>query len=138
MSQLARQHPGHPQSGYTLLEVVVVLAVLAVAAVVAPSLLSTRPEPTSELRVLVANARQASVGRGETVHLRVERSGLWQILVGSPPRARLHGSGRLSQPVGSRVELVFSPLGSCAPPAGSEPSQALPAYDPLTCEERPS
>jgi hypothetical protein len=45
-------------------------------------------------------------------------------------------SGRLTRPVPNRAELVFSPLATCAPTAESEPAQSLPAYDPLSCEER--
>lgn len=132
-------HRSLKRAGYTLLEVIVVLVLLTVAAaVIAPSLFPNPPEPTSEVRTLVDNARKASVRRGEMLHLRIERSGTWQAIVGSPPRRELLMSGRLSHPVSSRVELVFSPLGTCAPTAESGPAVALPAYDALTCQERRS
>lgn len=126
------------RAGYTLLEIIVVLILVAIAAaIVGPSLASSRREPGSELATLVTNARGASVRRGEMVHLRIERSGAWQILRGAPPGALLL-SGRLTQPPPSNVELVFSPLGTCAPTVESGPADFLPAYDGITCEEQPS
>lgn len=120
------------------MEVIVVLILLTVAAtLVAPSLLSSRPEPASQVRMLVKYAREASVRRGEMLHLRIERSGSWQAVVGLHPGSEVLMSGRLAHPLSTRVELVFSPLGTCAPPAESGPIDALPAYDPLTCQERP-
>jgi prepilin-type N-terminal cleavage/methylation domain-containing protein len=126
------------RAGYTLLEVIVVLILLAVAAaVVAPGLLSNRPEPASEVRTLVDNARQASVRRGEMVRLTIDRSGLWRATVGTGSERELLMAGRLDAPPGAAADLIFSPLGTCGIAAGSDQGP-LTAYDPLTCEERPS
>ena len=123
-------------AGFTLLEVVVVLVLLALAAaVVAPSLLSTHPENSSEIPALVGSTRQAAVRRGETVRLRIDRSGAWQAIAGTEPGGDLLMSGRLAGLPASPADLIFSPLGTCAPSIESAPSAAL-VTDPLTCELR--
>jgi prepilin-type N-terminal cleavage/methylation domain-containing protein len=120
--------------GYTLLEVIVVLLLLTVAAsVVAPSLIS-RPPVQQAIPGLIGAARDAAVRRGESVRLRIDASGGWQVVAGAPPRGDILLSGRLNQPVGS-TELIFSPLGTCAPDVGSLVPREV-AIDPLTCAVR--
>jgi prepilin-type N-terminal cleavage/methylation domain-containing protein len=127
------------RSGYTLLEVIVVLVLLAVAAaVVAPSLLSSGPDRASALPTLVATARAASVRRGEVVRLRIDRAGNWQARAGTGSTSQLLMSGRLTDSPASAIDLIFSPLGTCAPAVESDRVETLTAYDPLTCEARPS
>lgn len=127
------------RAGFTLLEVIVVLLLLSIAAaVVAPSLLPSRAEPVSELRTLVDLAAQQSVRQGQMLTLRIEPSGVWQILAGAAPARELLASGRLSQRLPDGVDLVLSPLGTCAPAAGRSASRALGTYDPIMCEGRPS
>lgn len=134
----ARQHKSHPRSGYTLLEVIVVLVLLAVAAaVVAPSLLYSRPDQSSPWQTLVSQARAASVRRGVVVRLTIDRSGVWQATTGSGSELELIMTGRLADSPGAVADLLFSPLGTCGPAAPSGP-ETLADYDPLTCEERPS
>lgn len=133
---------GHSMStrhlGYTLLEVIVVLVLLAVAAtVVAPSLLAPRlKQHSSSVLAVVGIAREAAVRRGELVRLQVDRSGAWRASAGAPPNGELLMSGRLSNPRGSTADIVFSPLGTCAPTPESIPSEELVGIDPLTCEAR--
>lgn len=122
--------------GYTLLEVIVVLVLLAVAAaVVTPSLLPPRPNQSSSLRTVVGTAREAAVRRGELVRLRIDRSGSWQAIAESSPRTEFLMSGRIPD-TGGTVDLLFSPLGTCAPTPEALPAQALAGLDPLTCEVR--
>lgn len=130
---VSKQH-----SGYTLLEVVVVLILLAVAAaVVAPSLLAPRLAPkSSSVHVVVGAVREAAVRRGEQVHLQVDRTGAWRAMAGSLPRGELLMSGRLSDLQTSPTDIVFSPLGTCAPTPESTPSEELAGLNPLTCEAR--
>jgi len=124
--------------GFTLLEVVVVLVLLALAAaVVAPSLLSTRPENASEIQALVGSTRQAAVRRGETVHLRIDRTGAWQAIAGTEPGQDPMMSGQLAGPPASPADLIFSPFGTCAPAVESAADETLAAFDPLTCEAPP-
>ncbi len=120
------------QVGFTLLEVVVVLVLLALAAaIVAPSLLSTHPENASEIQALVGSTRQAAIRRGETVRLRVNRSGAWQAIAGTEPGSDLLMSGQLAGQPATTTDLIFSPLGTCAP---AVESGSVVALDPLTCE----
>ena len=132
MSAPTLGYAGKQVSGFTLVELIVVLIILALgAAIVAPSLISSPSEATNELSRLVANARDAAVRRGELVLLRTDRTGTWQIVAGAPPRDEILMSGRLSSAPAGGVELVFSPLGTCGPLAETGPAVAL---DPLTCE----
>ena len=74
---------GNAHAGFTMVEVIVVLVLLTLAAaVVAPSLLSSHSE-ASELTSLVRSAREAAVRRGQTVQLRIDQSGAWQLVAGS-------------------------------------------------------
>ncbi len=118
---------------------IVVLILLAVAAgVVAPSLLSSPPEEPSALRALIAGAREAAIRRGEIVRLRIDGSGAWQAVAGAPSRSEVLLSGRLAEPPGGISDILFSPLGTCAPGVESEPAaELLAGFDPLTCAERP-
>lgn len=114
------------------------LILLAVAAtIVAPSLLPSRPEQPA-LGTLVERARDASVRRGQPVRLRIDRSGAWQAVAGTAPRSELLISGRLPDPPAGPIDLIFSPLGTCAPAVESDPAGSLAAYDALTCEAPPS
>jgi prepilin-type N-terminal cleavage/methylation domain-containing protein len=125
--------------GYTLLELVVVLILLGVvAAVVATGLAALRADPAPELRLVIGNARDAAIRRGETIHLRVDRSGAWRMAAGAPERSKLLMSGRLHAPVRAASDLVFSPLGTCASPAESLPPAPNLEIDPLTCQVSPS
>ncbi len=108
------------------------LVLLAIAAaVVAPSLISSRSESSSELIRVVGGAREAAIRRGETVQLRIDQSGAWQAVAGATPQGGILMSGQLIDAPAQRIALVFSPLGTCGPPAESAP---VVAFDPLTCE----
>lgn len=121
------------QSGYTLLEVIVVLVLLTIAAaVVAPSLVSGRANPSLDVSQLVATTRAASVRRGEIIHLRIDRAGNWEARTGNASQPLM--SGRVSDPPKSAVDLIFSPLGTCASSLGSAPMETSTDLDPLTCE----
>ena len=123
--------------GFTLLEVVVVLVLLALAAaIVAPSLLSFQPENVSEVPALVGSTRQAAVRRGETVRLRIDRTGAWQAVAGTEPGQDPLVSGQLASRPALAIDLIFSPLGTCAPSVESAADETLAAFDPLTCEAR--
>jgi prepilin-type N-terminal cleavage/methylation domain-containing protein len=125
------------RGGYTLLEVIVVLVLLTIAAaVVAPSLLGSRPEGLSSLEAVLERARESAVRRGELVRLRIDRSGAWQAVAGTGGQTELLMSGGLAEPEASPIDLIFSPLGTCAPAPESIPVQALVGLDPLTCGMR--
>jgi prepilin-type N-terminal cleavage/methylation domain-containing protein len=129
--------PSH-RLGYTLLEVLVVLVLLAVAAtVVAPSLLAPRlARQSSSVLALVGSMRETAVRRGGMVRLRIDRSGDWQAFSGTPADREVLMSGRFSGPGNTAADIVFSPLGSCAPTPESVPPKELAGFDLLTCEPR--
>lgn len=123
------------RNGFTLLELIVVLALLALgAAIVGPGLLSSLPDEPSEARALIGSVRAAAVRRGETVRLQIDRSGAWQALVGTPPQMEVLMSGQLTTPPSSVMDLLFSSIGTCAPSVESAPAEVLATLDPLTCE----
>jgi prepilin-type N-terminal cleavage/methylation domain-containing protein len=122
--------------GYTLIEVIVVLVILTIAAaIVAPSLLVPHRNESSSLTAVIAQVHIAAVRRAEMVRLRIDRSGAWQAtahLSGSP---ELLMSGQLPDGSGG-TDLLFSPLGTCAPSAETGTPPAFVSFDPLTCEAR--
>jgi prepilin-type N-terminal cleavage/methylation domain-containing protein len=123
------------RTGYTLIEMIMVLIVLTIAAgVVAPSLMS--PAPGSSLKEVVGNARDAAVRRGEMVRLEIDRVGVWQATVGTAGQTELLLSGRVRDASGTTMDLLLSPLGTCGPPPASIPAKSVTAFDPLTCEPR--
>lgn len=125
-------HAANRQNGFTLVELIVVLVILALAAaIVGPSLISSGSEVNTELSRLVGRAREAAIRRGDLVLLQTDRAGTWQIVAGGTAGGEILISGRLSSAPADRFGLVFSPLGTCSPPAESEPAAGL---DPLTCE----
>jgi prepilin-type N-terminal cleavage/methylation domain-containing protein len=123
-------------AGYTLLELIVVLLLLTIAAtVVAPSLLMP-PQSRSQFKSIVEHARAAALRRGETVRLHVDQTGAWRVIAGAAPRGDTLMSGASSEIRGGTVDLLFSPLGSCAPPVASNWALANASIDPLTCQLR--
>ena len=124
----------HRSSGYTLLEVIVVLVLLTIAAaVVAPSLYPPRLNDPASLGSVIGRGREAAVRRGELVRLHIGGTGFWQLSAGSTPETLM--AGRLQGTTEGSIDLVFSPLGSCGA-APEVPPQIAAEIDPLTCEMR--
>jgi prepilin-type N-terminal cleavage/methylation domain-containing protein len=125
------------RSGYTLLEIVVVLILMGLAAaLVVPAVLPPREEDVPSLTALIKTARQSAVRRAEVVHLTITASGDWRLdgaasLVDGP-----FATGRLGAYDGPPATLVASPLGACAFDAFSSAATARIALEPLTCEVR--
>lgn len=121
-------------SGYTLLEMIVVLVLLTIAAaVVAPSLHLPGTNDPASLKAVIGKTRETAVRRGELVRLHIAPSGVWQANAGTTPETLM--AGRLNGTMERSIDLVFSPVGSC----GATPettSQATEEIDPLTCEVR--
>ena len=119
-------------SGYTLLEVILVLLLLTIAAVVViPSLSTPRLDDAASVGAVIRHTREAAVRRGEMVRLHIGRSGLWQATAGSNPETLM--AGRIQSASGGAIDLVFSPLGSCGAAPEGRPLVAG-EVDPLTCE----
>lgn len=126
------------RSGFTLVEILVVLVLMGLAvALVAPALVPRRAAREGALATVVSRARDAAARRGETMHLTVEPSGTWRLVgaasSGAPPVA----AGRLGEFDGPAFTLVASPIGTCAFDARSARAAERVALDLLTCELSP-
>jgi prepilin-type N-terminal cleavage/methylation domain-containing protein len=128
------------RSGYTLIEVLVVLVLLGLSAALAvPALLPPRRAQSGAQRV-IAQAREIAVLRGEVVYLRVEPSGEWTISAGGGTEgARLEGTlarGRMAPLASAALTLRVAPVGSCAFDMQSLTTGAAPAVDLPACDVR--
>src|SRR3954470_18042555 len=104
---------GHRRTGFTLIEILVVLLLIGMAAAVAmPALLRSRA-PESSLNTLLGNAREAAIRRGETVYLRIGSSGKWRIDgSGSAGASDSLLTGQI-EPLPGPLTLLVSPTGTC-------------------------
>lgn len=126
-------------TGFTLVELLVVLIVMSLAAaLVAPAILSRRQDD-SALKALVASARAAAARRGEILYLHLEPTGRWRLEGGANLLEGTLATGQLPPLVPVSVTLVVSPIGSCAFDVKSAAvATAAVALEPLTCELRTS
>ena len=130
-----RMPPRHRSStGFTLLELIVVLVVLMLAAALAaPALVGTPDHRATGLDALILGAREAAARRGETVRLSIGASGEWR-LEGSASTAKAPiQSGEVEAFPGLPFTLIVSPVGSCGFDARSAAADSVVRLDPLTC-----
>jgi prepilin-type N-terminal cleavage/methylation domain-containing protein len=122
------------RSGFTLLEVVVVLVLIGLTtAIVAPSLLPPDRGRSVTLQGVIALMQAAALRRGETLVLEVSAEGEWTAF-GTAVPDEVVATGRLDgDPPPGRIELRVAPLGSCGWDVEPEPSTWVPPLDPLTC-----
>lgn len=131
---MCRRHPRsqHP-TGFTLIELVVVLIVLALAAALAaPSLRQPAPRE-SGLASLIIGSREAAARRGETIRLTISSSGSWVMEGAASAGEGPLQSGRLDPFPGLPLTLNVSPVGTCGFDARSASNAAVIRLDPLTC-----
>jgi prepilin-type N-terminal cleavage/methylation domain-containing protein len=127
-----RQH----RPGYTLLEMLVVLALMGLAAMLVLPALRTAGHRDSELQTVVTATRAAAAHRGEVIYLALEPDGTWHMEggSGSPLEGDLTG-GRIAPLATVPLTLIVSPVGSCAFDVRSTAgAAAVVTLDPLTCE----
>jgi len=128
--------PTPSRTGFTLVEMLVVLILRGLAAaLVAPALLPPRHDQ-SAFKDLVASAREAAARRGEVVYLSLDPTGQWRMEGGANPLEGTLATGRVPPVFAVPVTLAVSPLGSCAFDVRSAPAAAAVPLDPLTCEIR--
>jgi prepilin-type N-terminal cleavage/methylation domain-containing protein len=120
--------------GFTLIEMLVVLVLLGMAAALAaPAFWSSRPAPPA-LNSLLPGSRDAAARRGETVYLRIAKSGEWRMEGAASSGAGPLATGRVDPFPGLPLTIIVSPLGSCAFDLRSTEAARSIRLDPLTCK----
>src|SRR2546425_2410959 len=134
IAPLTREMPR--RSGFTLLELLVVLILMGLVAVLVVPALFPRHHDQSALNALLGNAREVAARRGEVVYVHIDPTGQWRMEAGAnPPQAAL-ATGRMEPFFAAAVTLMVSPLGSCGFDVPSAAAVGAEALDPLTCEMR--
>lgn len=123
-------------SGYTLIEVMVVLLLLTLVALLVAPALRQRDDP-ERLAALVGQARITALRRGEALALRLEPSGAWRLDGLASGDTAAITQGVLSPAPAAPLTLIFSPLGTCAPDVATAAAAEPLGFDPLTCEHAP-
>ncbi len=141
---------GECVSGFTLLELIVVLALMGLAmAVVAPSFVLRPPSSDESVQRVVSSARRVAMRRAQTVTLDIDGGGSWRVTAAERDVPEVLLKGELDQSLSGGIHLRITPLGLClteqrsaddgqrgtgstAYAASSRPS----VFDPLTCSPR--
>src|SRR5438552_15885256 len=101
------------RSGFTLIEILVVLILMGLVAVlVAPALLP-RHHDQSALNALLVSAREVAARRGEVVYLHIDPTGEWRMEAGAEPRQGPLATGRVPSFFTAALTRRVPPLGSC-------------------------
>ena len=112
--------------GFTLLEIAVTLVLLGLAAALVAPVFRTGATPDENLNVVLSTTRETAVRRAQTLVLKVDDRGLWQIVAASESSAV--GSGRFTD--GTRdLRIRVNPLGACF----NEGAPGTIALDALRC-----
>src|SRR2546428_13757567 len=74
------------RSGFTLIEIVVVLILMGLVAVLVAPALFPRHHDQSALNALLVSAREVAARRGEVVYLHIDPTGEWRMEGGAAPR----------------------------------------------------
>ncbi len=119
--------------GYTLIEMLVVIAILGLAAaIVLPALVRSRLGAPS-LQTVIDHARDAAARRGELIYVRIEPTGAWHLEGAGSPLELALASGRVAPLAREALTLLVSPAGTCAFDVRSAAAGRAFAIDPLTC-----
>jgi prepilin-type N-terminal cleavage/methylation domain-containing protein len=147
-SALTPWGPTTNRRAFTLLEVAVTLLLLALAAALALPVLRFDPAATAlqsttggnqTLLGVIAEARALAVRRAESLRLRVDTLGAWQLATSSAWTAPPLRSGQLRVAPQSALAVELSPIGACF---ARDPGRLLANWDtvrcaPATAEARP-
>src|SRR2546427_1867274 len=125
------------RSGFTLIEILVVLILMGLAAaLVAPALLPPHHDQ-SALSALLGSAREVAARRGEVVYLHIDPTGQWRMEAGANPLAGTLATGSVPPFLTASVTLIVSPLGSCAFDVRSAAAAGAAGVPPLPPPHRP-
>ena len=112
--------------GFTLLEIVVTLVLLGLAAAMVAPAFRRDTSRDSDIRAVVASAREAAVRRAQTLVLHVDDRGAWRL---TPVRDTASIRSGVLPESRETLTLRISPLGACF---HEEPSIA-PKWDAIAC-----
>ncbi len=119
--------------GYTLIELIVVLAIMSLAAaVVLPALLRARTG-TTPVQTVIETARDAAAHRGETIALRIDPSGTWHMHGTGSALEADSATGHITPLATAPLTLLVAPSGSCAFDVRSAAAAHGLSLDPLSC-----
>src|SRR2546427_8501701 len=99
------------RSGFTLIEILVVLILMGLVAVLVAPALFPRHHDQSALNALLVSAREVAARRGEVVYLHIDPTGEWRMEAGARPRPGPPPPRRAPAFFTAAVTLVGSPLG---------------------------
>jgi prepilin-type N-terminal cleavage/methylation domain-containing protein len=123
--------PRERRTGFTLVEIVVVLVLLGLAAtLVAPALLFPPDGPAPSLAEVIRQGREAAVARGTPLLLQVDGDNHWALLSPAGDTPVPLARGVLDDTTRAVFTIRLTPTGLCAPvPQGG----SRVAVDPLDC-----
>jgi prepilin-type N-terminal cleavage/methylation domain-containing protein len=121
------------RSGFTLIEMLVVLILMGLVAVLVAPALFPRHHDQSAINALLVSARELAARRGEVVYVHIDPTGDWRMEAGANPREAPLATGRVEPFFTAAVTLMVSPLGSCGFDVRSAAAVGA-VLDPLTCE----
>ncbi len=124
------------RSGFTLIEMLVVLILMGLVAVLVAPVLLPRHHDQSALNALLVSAREVAARRGEVVYVHIDPTGEWRMEAGANPLQPALATGRVEPFFTAAVTLMVSPLGSCGFDVRSAAAVGADVLDPLTCEIR--
>src|SRR2546428_6227149 len=101
------------RSGFTLIEIVVVLILMGLVAVLVAPALFPRHHDQSALNALLVSAREVAARRGEVVYLHIDPTGEWRMGAGAEPPQGPPAPGRGPAFFTAPGPLMVSPLRSC-------------------------
>jgi prepilin-type N-terminal cleavage/methylation domain-containing protein len=124
----------HPRPGFTLIEMLVVLALMGLAAALVLPALRVPGAHASGLQTILTSARAAAANRGELIYVVLEPTGAWHMEGGGSSLEGELTRGRVDPLATVPLTLIVSPVGSCAFDVRSAAAGAAIPLDPLTCE----
>src|SRR2546426_9743942 len=99
------------RSGFTLIEILVVLILMGLVAVLVAPALFPRHHDQSALNALLVSAREVAARRGEVVYLHIDPTGEWRMGGGAEPRQSPPAPGRVPRVFTAAVTLMGAPPG---------------------------
>jgi prepilin-type N-terminal cleavage/methylation domain-containing protein len=125
------------RQGFTLLEVLIVLALLGIlASQVAPAFPTRPPGAGRDAGTVLEAARRLAVQRAAPLVLSYLPDGTWVLTSFPADGGAPVASGTLASPSPTALRFHISPLGGCTLSVPAQGGSASPAIDPVHCRIR--